>query len=316
MTDALFELSPAQSGAAPVSAAALPRSEAKRSIDYVVDAVLEFSKVGGLNELLDRIAALCLMTKYKPYNCLLMLLQRPGATVVMPAHKWEERYGYVVRPGEQPMVLLQRGGPVMFLLDRAQVEPGRAARPLPPWMGNPYGMTDLTDASTAVHWLTDNARYDGVRVADAPLGLPFAGCVKPSKSGASARVLVRKRPEHVHEMRKVCFDVELNSAYRTSEKLATLAHELGHVYCGHLGKGLDDHWDDRSRLTEEQEEHEAESVARVVFATLAPGTPLPDHLSQYFGREEPALGGLSLETVLKAAGRVLDIAHDWHPRWG
>ncbi|GAB2855104.1 hypothetical protein GCM10027026_00920 [Myroides odoratimimus subsp. xuanwuensis] len=65
----------------------------------------------------------------------------------------------------------------------------------------------------------------------------------------------------------------------------------------------------------EQREHEAESVARVVFSTLAPGLPLPDHLSKYFELGEPPLRGLSLERVLKAAGRVLEIAHGWHPRW-
>ncbi|GAB2855113.1 hypothetical protein [Nocardioides pacificus] len=118
MTDALFELPGAPAGTDPGQP---PRSEAKRSIDYVADAVLEFGKVSGVHELLNSVATLCITTKYKPYNCLLMRLQRPAATVVMPAHKWEERYGYVVRPGEQPIVLLQRGGPVMFLLDRSQV---------------------------------------------------------------------------------------------------------------------------------------------------------------------------------------------------
>jgi hypothetical protein len=61
-------------------------------------------------------------------------------------------------------------------------------------------------------------------------------------------------------------------------------------------------------------ELEAESVARVVFASLAPGVRLPDHLSQNFA-EEPDLAGASLEAVLKAAGRILDIASGWGPRW-
>lgn len=312
MTDALFDLPPELASPDPVRPV---RNEAKRSIDYVADAVLEFGKVGGVHELFDRVSRLCLTTKYKPYNCLLILLQRPAATVVKPAHKWEEQYGHVVRPGEQPIVLLQRGGPVMFLLDRAQVEPGRDARPLPAWMDNPYAMAEFVDARAAVHWIADNARYDGVRTTDSPLGIGFAGCVRRSRSGLTQNVLVRKRPRELHERRSILFDVELNSAYSPTEKLATLAHELGHVYCGHQGVGLDKHWDDRSRLRVEQAEHEAESVARVVFATLAPGVKLPDHLSQYFELGEPPLRGISLETVLKAAGRVLEIAHSWHPRW-
>lgn len=90
--------------------------------------------------------------------------------------------------------------------------------------------------------------------------------------------------------------------------------ELGHVYCGHVGGDANEHWKDRSHLDRDIRELEAESVARVVFATLAPGVELPDHLSQYFA-EEPDLAGASLEAVLKAAGRVLDIADGWGPRW-
>src|SRR3954453_20774642 len=89
-------------------------NEGKRSIRYITQAVLQFGKVSGLADLLDRVASLCATTRYSPYNALLILLQRPAATYVLPAHRWQERYGQVVRPGEQPIVLLQPGGPVMF----------------------------------------------------------------------------------------------------------------------------------------------------------------------------------------------------------
>ena len=93
-----------------VAAGATKESEAKRSISYVMDAVLQFGKVSGFADLLDRVATLCVTTGYSPFNALLMLLQRPAATYVLPAHQWNERYGFVIRPGEQPMVLLQLGG--------------------------------------------------------------------------------------------------------------------------------------------------------------------------------------------------------------
>lgn len=289
-------------------------NEAKKSIGYVLDAVLGFGKVTGFADLLDRIAMLCFATGYSPFNALLMLLQRPAATHVLPAHQWQERYGFVIRPGEQPMVLLQPGGPLMFLLDVSQVEPGAGALPLPIHLSNPYAMPDAPDVDHAVHWIAENAKFDGVRVTPAPLGTGFAGCVSRSRSGATQRLTVRKRPlPEAHDV-PVRFDVELNRSYSPTEKLATIAHELGHVYCGHLGADRDDHWKDRSAVDRDTRELEAESVARVVFASLAPGVQLPDHLSQYFA-EEPDLAGASLEAVLKAAGRVLDIATGWGPRW-
>lgn len=314
----LFEFAPAAIGESPgepkVPAPAGKENEAKRSISYVMGAVLEFGKVSGFADLLDRVAMLRFTTGYSPFNALLMLLQRPAATYVLPAHQWQEKYGFVVRPGEQPMVLLQQGGPVMFLLDVSQVEPGEEALPLPARLSNPYAMADLPDIDHAFDWIVENSKFDGVRVTPAPLGTGFAGCVSPSRSAAVQRITVRKRPQSPAQDVPVRFDVELNRSYSPTEKLATIAHELGHVYCGHLGADRDEHWKDRRNLTHEIRELEAESVARVVFASLAPGVQLPDHLSQYFA-EEPDLAGASLEAVLKAAGRVLDIAGGWGPRW-
>lgn len=290
------------------------RSDAKRSITYITRAVLEFGKVAGLADLLDRVATLCVSTGYSPYNALLILLQRPAASFVLPAHQWQERYGHVVRPGEQPMVLLQPGGPVMFLLDVSQVEAGREALPLPATLRNPYAMADLYDAETAVFWITENAKFDGVRVTASPMGQGFAGCVAPVRSSAVQRLIVRKRPQLEERDVPVRFDAELNRGYSSTEQLATLAHELGHVYCGHLGADNDDQWTDRRHVEPDFRELEAESVARVVFETIAPRVQLPDHLSQFF-KTEPKLEGAGLEAVLKSAGRILDISKGWNPRW-
>ena len=289
-------------------------SEGKRSIRYMTQVVVEFGKVTGLDDLLARVSWLCLVTDYSPYNSLLILLQRPGASCVLPAHHWLDRFGHVVRPGEQPLVLLQPGGPLMFLLDASQVEPGPGALPLPQALGNPYAMGDLTGADEMLHWIVENAKFDGVRVSPAPLGQGFAGCVRHSGTGAAQGVIVRKRPKEQIERIPVRYDVELNRNYSSTEQLATLAHELGHVYCGHLGAGPPERWKGHEYKDDLQREHEAESVARVVFRALAPGVELPDHLGQYFARE-PQLADVDLEAVLKAAGRILDIARKWNPRW-
>lgn len=250
------------------SATAPPRqSEAKRSIRYITRAVLEFGHVDDLADLLDRVALLCLTTRYSPYNALLILLQRPAATLALPSHRWQERFGYVVRPGEQPLVLLQPGGPVLFLLEVTQVEPDPDALALPGELGNPYAIADVPRTDEALHWITE--KYDGVRVSRAPLGQGFAGCVRRSHAAAAQSVVVRKRPTEVAEQVPTLFDVELNRAYSATEQLATLAHELGHVYCGHLGTGRADRWSDRSEAAHDLDELKAESVARVVFRSLA-----------------------------------------------
>src|SRR5690606_5251877 len=124
-------------------------------------------------------------------------------------------------PGEQPLVLLQPGGPVMFLFDRSQVEPGPRAVTLPIDLRNPYAMADVADAETSLHWITENAKHDGVRVSSAPIGLGFAGCVRHTGSGASQQVVVRRRPLEKRDV-PVLYDIELNRSHSPTEQLATL----------------------------------------------------------------------------------------------
>ena len=292
-----------------------PSNDAKRSIRYMAEVALRYGKVGGLTELLDRVAS---FEQYKPFQALLVLLQRPAATYVLPAHHWEERLGWVVRPQEQPLVLLQPQGPVMFMFDVSQVEPGPHAKSLPAFLRNPYAMKDLDEGATALHHVVANAKLDGVRVSDAGLGLGFAGCARRAATGATQTTRGLKLADPPLEV-PVRFEVLVNRSYNATEQLATLAHELGHIYCGHLGEQKSDvwpgqsFWKDRQVLPRDMQELEAESVARVVFKRLAPDVELPEHLSQYFDRE-PELDGVDLEPILTSAGRVLEMTQGFKPR--
>lgn len=284
------------------------QTEAKRSIHYMLEAALRYGKVGGYVDLLDHVAALA---QYKPYNALLVLLQLPAATYVLPAHKWGERFGRVIRPNEQPLVLLQQGGPVMFLFDVSQTEETPGSRPLPKVFENPFAMKDVQGAEKALSWVIENAKSDGVRISDARHGLPAAGCIWPSNQGVPQGALTKGRKYVPVPIR---YEALLNRSHSPTERLATIAHELGHLYCGHVGTHDDDLWPDRSRgLAEEQRELEAESVARLVFKRLHPDVQLPHFLEQYF-TTVPELPPSDLERVLTAAGRIIDMAQGLAPR--
>lgn len=63
------------------------------------------------------------------------------------------------------MVLLQPGGPVLFLLDISQGEPGPDATTGALEFAKAYSLWSLPGAEEALHWLTENARIYGVRVS-------------------------------------------------------------------------------------------------------------------------------------------------------
>ncbi len=47
-------------------------------------------------------------------------------------------------------------------------------------------------------------------------------------------------------------------------RYATLTHELGDLYCGHLGSPNPEWWPDQGRLNHTIQEYEAESVSFLV----------------------------------------------------
>lgn len=92
-----------------------------------------------------------------------------------------------------------------------------------------------------------------------------------------------------------------------------MAHELGHLCCGHLGSAPKDRWPDRTKVPHEQSEFEAETTAQVAFRRIAPEATLPEHLGQYGQRESPRLDG-DWGGIMAAATRIIDMCQGDSPR--
>lgn len=105
----------------------------------------------------------------------------------------------------------------------------------------------------------------------------------------------------------------INGRLSDTEQLTTLAHELGHLYCGHIGTHDDRRWPSRVRLSEETVEIEAESVAYLVCLRIEPSVQMPSHPHQYVGEGWP-LPSVDVNRVVTAAGRILDMSSGALPR--
>lgn len=120
-----------------------------------------------------------------------------------------------------------------------------------------------------------------------------------SDHGSASAGLIRKCPDG-------SFDMIVNQHLSPEQKFATIAHELGHLYCGHLGPEDARWWPCRTGLPHIVEEFEAESVAWLV-CKRAGIRPCSDkylgHLSMF--DEMPAI---NLELVLIAAGLIESMA--------
>ncbi|GMA33179.1 ImmA/IrrE family metallo-endopeptidase [Litorihabitans aurantiacus] len=244
--------------------------------------------------------------RFAIYNGLLIVSQRPSATHVESPETWRTRYGMVPLPHEQPLLLLHQGGPLGFVFDASQVEPGPEPGTHRYEAEQPFARPAFADAPQVVATLVEAVKARGVRVVQHGLGVVRGGHVMATSSGAVQEVTTGRRPPVVEQV-PVSFDVSLNSRLPPTEQLATLVHELGHLYCGHLGpdpalertgQGL---WLEREGLEHAQREAEADFVAETVMGFIDPEAALPirsDDGAPPLGRESAVAAALAVELVL------------------
>lgn len=246
----------------------------QRLLSLARDAV-GYAKEPSVHDVLN--AAWKFWHRYALYNGILIVCQRPSATHVETPSTWMNKFGMVPKPNEQPLLILQQGGPLNFVFDASQMEAGSApgTHAYAPW--EPFARPTFSHAPQVLATMIESIKAHGVRVQDHALGQARGGHIIATSPGISQEAANRGRPT-IREQIPVCFDVSLNSALDETAQLGVLTHELGHLYCGHVGQdpalgwtgeGL---WVARLDLSQAQKEAEAESVSQLVMRLIAPGS--------------------------------------------
>jgi hypothetical protein len=228
---------------------------------------------------------------YSPFNASLINAQKPGSRYVATPSQWRVRFGRTIKPGARPLVILQPHSPVNFVFDVGDTEgvelPERLTDPFKV-IGEPREM----DLET----LTANLKRDRVKYLEVALGTTEGGSI-----GIVAIHLCRA----VMEKERILFHLSVNDTHSPGEKLSVIAHELGHLYCGHLGTPCQTWWPDRRNvLSRNAEEFEAESVAWLVCERAGLKIPAARYLSGYMDKEDAIPEGVSLELVIKSTGMI------------
>ena len=220
-----------------------------------------------------------------PYNAMLLHVQNPGIGYALRARFWERNYRRRVRPGARPFVILQTMGPVAFVFELSDTEPIDPAVDLVPEIAkNPFPAKGQPPQG-AVERLISACTKIGIEVERRDRGTILAGGVQR---------LAGRTPE---------FHLLLNSKHTEAQQLGTLAHELAHVFCGHLGYLEEGFWPDRRNTTKVTRELEAEAVAYLVTDRLNLDIGSVQYLAGYLSDDKP-LPGYSLDNVLKAVGKI------------
>ncbi len=260
------------------------RDEAHSAIDELIRSALAYHTPKRFVELVNFARRL---PNYSPFNCMLLHIQNPQALYVARPQQWAD-LGRKIKPGARPLLILAPMHPVMFVFDVTDTE----GRDLPPHVQqaieDPFGVEGLIDSRTWTRALRGCEKMR-INVSEEPLGSTLAGDVR------------------LHIQAPFSYLLRLNSTHEQSVRFATLAHELGHLFCGHLGKLDTDCWENREPADLAGRELEAEAVAHLVASRFGLRTASKKYLSLYL-TSEAALPQFSMESILTAAGAVEDLA--------
>jgi hypothetical protein len=238
---------------------------------------------------------------YSPFNAMLVHTQMPGAIYVATPKRWAQHYKRTIHPGARPITILQPKGPVLFVFDVSDTSPLSGAPELPESITNPFAIHNGKE-NGELDKTIENAKRDGVRVHQREFGSQYGGQIGPINT---SDVFILPGPCFNDNPVKipVRYELSLNSHQSREEQYATLVHELGHLYCGHLGSPNKQYWPDRRGLDRQVEECEAESISYLVCTRLGIETPSEEYLADYLG-EGGKMPPISLETVIKMAGLI------------
>lgn len=270
------------------------RDAGTRALDDLFVNAAKYQSTEGYHELLKFITH---FHYYAPFNAMLVHIQKPGAKYVLPAHRWQRDHERTIKPSALPIVIMQPGGPVMFVFDISETE-GDDSK-LPADVVNPFAIRSGT-VGNELSMTIYNAARDGIRVSQAQHGSQLAGSIGPTKTKNATLPFGKKKIVHV----PLRYELLLNGNHEVSIQYATLVHELAHLYCGHLGTPKENWWPDRRGLPIEVREFEAESVCHLVCKRMGLETTSDQYLSGYYkaNKEVPAI---SLDRVLVSA-RIIE----------
>jgi hypothetical protein len=218
-----------------------------------------------------------------PFNALLLHIQKPGLTHAATARDWKERFHRTPKAHARPLLILRPFGPVDLVYDILDTE-GEA---LPEDAFAFQARGAIQDVH--IQEFIDILGQKQIHVEPFDQGDGNAGSIERLTTGAD------KNTYSVYRVR-------INGNHQAPTRFATLAHELAHLFLGHLGTDLKLKIKARARDYQTQE-WEAEAVAYLVCnrngVTISSHTYL-NHFTKPFETPPP----LDLYVITRAAGQI------------
>jgi hypothetical protein len=224
-----------------------------------------------------------------PFNAMLLQLQKPGLTYAASAHDWKSLFNREVKEDARPLLILWPFGPVATVYDVLDTfDPKNPKQDgLPENIATFFAAGEITKERMR--------RFEKV-LAKKKIELQWVD--QGDASAGQIRLISSGKDD-----KDKSYSIKVNRNHNPAAQFTTLAHELGHLFLGHLGPNKQLSAPKRCALTHATEEIEAESVAYLVCERNGVKTKSETYLANFVTAGLSA-ENLDLYRITHAAGHV------------
>lgn len=266
-------------------------------VDEVFTASSRLRDSHNFLELLDFIAR---FPNYSAFNGFLLFIQNSSATQVATARTWAQKFGRYPLNNARPLALLAPMAPIRFVFDIRDTE----GSPIPSNQLNPVEIRNQLPGGIYANTL-HNCTLHGIVVYETTPDHDTTGVVNRITPA------LRKKYKDLNIQKDTSYLIQLDKTHDLEEKYSSLVHELGHIFCSHLGIDRHAWWTERDDLNISCEEIEAGSVAYLVCKRKGLMACSQKYLSNYAGMNQE-MPPFSLNAVLQAVTYVEEMGkHRW-----
>lgn len=267
----------------------------KKETEKLIDQLLRNSKLYTRSkDYLELVECLKKLRNFAPFNAMLLHIQKPNVTHVASAVDWWDRFERKPKEGARPLLILHPFAPVALVYDFQDTE----GKELPKDFVSFYACGEITKERIDEFVTTLRKRRIETRYVDRGDGA--AGSIRREcKAG-----------EKVGE-EKFNYIMQMNQNHCAATQFVSIAHELGHLFLGHLGRDKNLKVPDRREVGRKEREIEAEAVAYMVSARNGIESKSEKYLSGYV-QDDTAVETLNLHQITRAAGdveKILGLVH-------